>query len=244
MRHLWREEASQYKREGYCIARGILPKTLVLQVFSDMHSLVAQQLKRHGLPCTAGNNAEDVHRDLQTLFARDLKAYLATLTLYAKLVSLYELYMHSNIRAFVAAIGIDFPVFQTAPVLHLMSHALKVPNGYQGFGAHQDWPTLQGSLDTVTVWIPFVDVDRNLYTIDIIPGSHKGGLYPYARRDHIFEVDPSHYNPDDFRSMEAARGDVVFMSSFAIHRSSTRGDERLRVSTSMRYENAAEPNFI
>src|SRR5216683_306471 len=124
MRHLWREEASQYKREGYCIARGILPKTLVLQVFSDMHSLVAQQLKRHGLPCTAGNNAEDVHRDLQTLFARDLKAYL----------------------------------------------------------------------DTLTLWVPFVDVDRNLFTMDVIPGSHKGGLYSYKRRNHIFEVDPEHYD--------------------------------------------------
>jgi ectoine hydroxylase-related dioxygenase (phytanoyl-CoA dioxygenase family) len=94
------------------------------------------------------------------------------------------------------------------------------------------------------VWIPFVDVDRDLFTMDIIPGSHKGGLYPYTRRDHIFEVDPGHYNPDGFVPMETARGDVVFMSSFSVHRSSTQGDDRLRVSTSMRYENASERYFI
>jgi Phytanoyl-CoA dioxygenase (PhyH) len=239
-----RDAVAQYRRDGYYVARRIVPPDLIDAVFFDMHRLVTQQLRRMGLPRSNGKTSEDVHADLRGLFANDLKTYLATLTLCAKLASLHELYVHPGIRAFTAAIGIDFPVFQTAPVLHLMSKSLKIPGGYQGFGAHQDWPTLQGSLDTVTVWVPFVDIDRNLYTMDIIPGSHKGGLYPYARRDHIFEVDPGHYNPDDFRSIEAARGDVVFMSSFAIHRSSTRGDERLRVSTSMRYENAAEPNFI
>ena len=69
-----------------------------------------------------------------------------------------------------------------------------------------------------------------------------GGGHP--RRDHIFEVDPAHYDAEGFVPVEAARGDVVFMSSFAVHRSGTRGDERLRVATSMRYENAAEPHFI
>jgi Phytanoyl-CoA dioxygenase (PhyH) len=240
----WQESAAQYKEHGYTIARGIVPVAAVDRVFSDMHRLAVQQLDRFGLPVSGGDSPEAVHRDLQSLFNKDLRAYLATLTLCAKLTSLYDLYMHPGIRAFVSAIGIDFPVFQTAPVLHLMSHALKVPNGYQGFGAHQDWPTLQGGLDTVTIWIPFVDVDRDLFTMDVIPGSHKGGLYPYKRRDHIFEVDPEYYDPGDFRPIEACRGDVVFMTSFSIHRSSTHGDNRLRVSTSMRYENAAEPYFI
>jgi len=92
--------------------------------------------------------------------------------------------------------------------MHVMSKSLKVPGGYQGFGSHQDWPTLQGSLDTVTVWIPFVDVDRDRFTLEIVPGSHTGGLYPYARRDHIFEVDPAHYDAEGFVPVEAARGDV------------------------------------
>ena len=236
--------AAQYRRQGYHIARQIVPRALIDRVFADMHRLAAQQLGRLGLPASQGETAEAVHGDLRQLFARDLPAYLATLTLCAKLVSLYELYLHPNIRAFAESVGVGFPVFQTAPVMHVMSKSLKVPGGYQGFGSHQDWPTLQGSLDTVTVWIPFVDVDRDRFTLEIVPGSHTGGLYPYARRDHIFEVDPAHYDAEGFVPVEAARGDVGFMSSFAVHRSGTRGDERLRVATSMRYENAAEPHFI
>lgn len=236
--------ASQYRQEGYYVARQIVPRAQAEAVFSDMHRLVAQQLKRFGLPCTKGESSEEVHTDLKTLFNHDVKAYLATLTLCAKLVSLYELYTHPNVRAFVEAIGITFPVFQTAPVMHLMSKSLKVPNGYQGFGAHQDWPTLQGSLDTVTLWVPFVEVDSDLFTLDIIPRSHNKGLLPYARNAHIFEVDPKCYDEKDYVPMEAVPGDIVFMSCMAIHRSSLKGDDRLRVSTSFRYENAAESHFI
>jgi len=238
------DSAVRYRREGFLVARQMVPREQIERVFSDMHRLVVQQLLRFGLPHGSGETPEAVHQDLRRLFTQDLKTYLATLALCAKLASLHELYLHPNIRGFARAIGIEFPVFQTAPVMHLMSKSLRIPGGYQGFGAHQDWPTLQGSLDTVTVWIPFVDIDQNLFTLDIIPRSHTDGLKPYARHDHIFEVDPNSYDAADFQSVEANKGDVVFMSSFAIHRSSLRGDDRLRISTSMRYENAAEAHFI
>jgi hypothetical protein len=238
------DPAARYRREGFFVARQMVPPAQVDSIFSDMHRLTVQQLKRFGLPHGNGATHEAAHQDLRQLFTHDLQTYLATLALCAKLASLHELYLHPAIRTFSRDIGIDFPVFQTAPVMHLMSKSLRVPGGYQGFGAHQDWPTLQGSLDTVTVWIPFVDIDRDLFTLDIIPRSHSDGLRRYSRRDHIFEVDPGAYSADDFRSVEATRGDVVFMSSFAIHRSSLKGDDRLRVSTSMRYENASEPHFI
>ncbi len=236
--------ATEYKTQGFFIARGILPKARVEAVFADMHGLVAQQLQHRGLPISRAESVESVHQDLQALFNCDLTAYIATLTLCAKLTSLWELYLHPQVRAQIAAIGIVTPVFQTAPVLHLMSRALQIPNGYHGVGVHQDWPTLQGGLDTVTLWMPFVDVDRNRFTMEVIPRSHLGGLYPYARREHIFEVDPNYYREDDFVPIEACCGDVVFMSSFTLHRSGNQGDERLRLATSMRYENAVEPHFI
>jgi ectoine hydroxylase-related dioxygenase (phytanoyl-CoA dioxygenase family) len=238
------QSAAQYRHDGYLIARQILPCASVERVFAHMHRLAAQQLARLGRPATAGDSAAAVHEDLKLLFASDLKAYIATLTLCAKLLSLYELYLHPRIRSITEAIGISFAVFQTAPCMHVMSNSLRIPGGYHGFGAHQDWPTLQGSLDTVTVWIPFVEVDRNRFTLEIVPHTHNRGLYPCIRRDHIFEVDPDQYDADGFVPVEAAPGDVVFMSSFAIHRSGTRGDDGLRVATSMRYENAAEPHFI
>ena len=238
------DEAAQYRKNGYFIARQMLPVDQVLRVRSEMHLLVQQQLEFLGLPCEGTASPEALHADLKTLFNGNLKTYLAVLTLCAKLMSLYELYMCPEVKKFTKAIGLSLPVFQTAPVMHAMSTALKVPDGYHGLGAHQDWPTLQGGLDTVTLWLPFVDVDRNLYPLELIPGSHEGGLHPYSRKEHIFEVDPEHYDPTAFIPAEVSVGDIVFMSSFTIHKTSTNGDSRLRLATSWRYENGSEPNFI
>jgi len=237
-------DLKNYKNEGFCIARGLLPRLQVEHVFSDMHKLVKQQLKHRSLPSCNTSSPSDMHHDLHCLFQCDLAAYIATLTICGKLVSLFDLYLHHNVRTFAAELGINFPVFQTTPVVHLMANDLNIPNGYHGVGAHQDWPTLQGSLDTVTIWIPFVPVDANLFTLEIIPESHKHGLLPYTRQANIFEVDSNCYDPAKFLAIEAEPGDVVFMSTFAIHRSSTTGDDRLRLATSMRYENAGEPHFI
>ena len=39
-------------------------------------------------------------------------------------------------------------------------------------------------------------------------------------------------------------GDVIFMSNFTVHRSSKKGDNRLRMACSTRYDNANEEAFI
>jgi hypothetical protein len=240
----WQNATDQYKSDGYLIAKGLLPRAQVLQVQADMRQLVQQQLRLRKLTPSADSGPLAWHGDLQALFHADRSAYIATLTLCAKLTSLWDLYLDRRVRELVSALGIAFPVFQTTPVLHLMSHALKIPNGYHGIGVHQDWPTLQGSLDTITLWIPFVDVDRNLFPLEVIPASHRRGLYPFTRTDHIFEVTQESYDSNNFVPLEARCGDVVFMSSFTLHRSGTQGDDRLRVATSFRYENAAEREFI
>ena len=58
------------------------------------------------------------------------------------------------------------------------------------------------------------------------------------------EVDPAHYDERDFVRIAAERGDVLFFSSFLIHRSGQHGREGVRLSISARYENAAETTFI
>ncbi len=235
---------TQYKRNGYYIARQLLPEPSVKRVFSDIHHLAVQQLHHYGLPYHDEHTRETLHSDLQALFTKDIKTYLATLTLTSKLISLYGLFMEPALLDFIKYLGLSIPVWQTGPIVHLMSTALKIPGGYYGFGLHQDWPSQQGGLDGVTVWIPLADVDRKMFTMEVIPGSHLQGLYPSTKNDQILEINPAFYDENALVPIEAKRGDVVFMSAFMLHRSSTVGDERLRLSTSIRFENAAEPHFI
>lgn len=238
------EATARYKREGFLIAKGLLPEAEVARVFADMHILASQQLGHFGLPVSSGNSVEDVHRDLQALLARDTKTYLATLSLASRLASFLDLFLHPAIRAAVSALGPQLHMLQTGPILHLMSPSLKIPGGYDGFSMHQDWPSQQGGLDGVTVWIPLVDVEREMHTMELIPRSHTRGLYPDTLSEHIREIDPASYDENDLIRIEAQRGDVVFFSAFLLHRSCRTGDGRLRVAASVRYENAGEAHFI
>jgi ectoine hydroxylase-related dioxygenase (phytanoyl-CoA dioxygenase family) len=130
-------------------------------------------------------------------------------------------------------------------VVHIQADCLRIPNGYFGLAAHQDFPSVQGSLDGFVVWIPLVDIDKERYPLEVIPESHKEGVLPSIENsDSILEINPGIYNESDFISVECEIGDVVFMSNFTVHRSSQHGNDKLRLACSTRYDNANEKTFI
>jgi len=233
-----------YRGNGYFIARNILPQEDVLATLEDMHRVFRQQLDFLGIRSSSDSGERALHEDMAKLLGASVDRYLASLRLCARLFRLHALFMHERVRTLAASLGASFPVFQTSPVFHVMSADLRIPGGYYGYGVHQDWPALQSGLDTVNVWLPFVDVDGKNYTLDIIPGSHLGGLYAGEMGSNAFEIDPGQYKEGDFSPVCAGPGDALLMSVFLVHRSSTKGGNRVRIASSMRYENAADPYFI
>lgn len=128
--------------------------------------------------------------------------------------------------------------------MHIQADSLKIPNGYFGLVAHQDFPSVQGSLDGFVVWIPLVDIDANKYPLEVIPRSHKNGVLPSIENSSSsWEIKPECYNESDFVPATCEVGDVIFMSNFTVHRSSQNGDDRLRLACSTRYDNADEETF-
>lgn len=233
-----------YRKQGYYQAKNLLPISVVSQFVMDLNTIISQQLSHFKLSIEKGDDSSVLFSNMKQLFAHQQTAYLASLRLGAKLFSLQSLMMHPEILDITQKLGIALAAFQTTPVLHVMSPALKIPEGYYGFGVHQDWTALQSGLDTLTTWVPFVSVDKNCYPLQLIPGSHLQGLLPGKQGDHIVEVDARYYDEDAFISIEAEPGDVIFMSNFTVHRSGQQGDARLRLAASTRYENASEATFI
>lgn len=112
-------------------------------------------------------------------------------------------------------------------------------------GAYQDFPSVQGSLDGFVIWIPLVDIDENRFPLEVILGSHKNGILPsFENNGSAWEVKPECYEESDFIPAVCEVGDVVFMSNLTVHRSSQKGDDRLRLARSTRYDNTDEKSFI
>lgn len=190
------------------------------------------------------NNVNDTTYDLLLkLFNKDIDRYLSTLRLSSKLISVTELVNCDEIKLFSKKNGVNIPVMQTKPVLHLIGDNLNIPGGYNGVGVHQDWSTLQSSLNTMVVWIPLLDVNENNYTLDVLPKSHLNGLMSGSLNSNYTEIDSSLYNNNDFVSLDIKKGQIVLMSSFLVHRSNMNG-KGYRISISSRIEDAAEPTFV
>lgn len=134
---------------------------------------------------------------------------------------------------------IDRPSMVGLPVLHAMSPRLKIPDGYYGAAAHQDWPSVQGGLDMVTVWIALTDAGIGNFPLEVIPGSHKRGLREGKPNGSVLEVEA---DDKDFIPIECEAGDVVFLSGFTVHR--TGNGTGFRLAVSQRFDNATEPSFI
>jgi ectoine hydroxylase-related dioxygenase (phytanoyl-CoA dioxygenase family) len=232
-----------YRRDGYCAVRGLLPRAEVEAVLEETDRLFALQLRRLGRRTAPFEGEATVRANMEALLAADVKAYLAAARHAAKLVSLQRLVSSEAIADLVAAFGISTPTMPTAPVVHIMCDTLKIPGGYFGINPHQDWPSIQGGLDTMTMWVPLMDIDATRFPVEVIPGSHLRGLWDGEIADNALEIRKG-FVENDFIPVPAARGDAVVFTGFTVHRTSLRGCHGLRIASSTRYENSAEPTFV
>lgn len=235
-----------YKQNGYYIAKDVFTKqsSQLMTILQEIDTIIVQQLQRFHVHYAASSDKELIYQHMAKLLSLDSEAYLASLKLCAQLFSVQSLLMAPQLINILKSFGIALPCIPTTPVLHVLGDDLKIPGGYYGIGVHQDWPSLQASLDAIVIWIPLMTVTKDNFPVEILPGSHLAGLYPGKPVEHLYEIDASLYNENDFIPAEVALGDVLFMSSFLLHRSGVEGKSGFRMACSNRYENASEKTFI
>lgn len=236
-------ELNDYKANGFLIAKGLLDKESIEKVCSSIAKTFLNQF-----PESRQCSENDMFSAMQALYSYDIERYKKTAGGLWRKFDVYEL-MHDQ-----RIIGLLNNVFgwkdlfiPGGQVVHIMAHELKIPDGYFGLVPHQDFPSVQGSLDGVVVWLPLVDVDMNNFPLQVIPGSHKRGLLPTMQNlgNTTYEISPEQYQDEDFISVEVNAGDVIFMSMFTVHRSSINGTlGRYRLALSTRFDNADEKTFI
>jgi hypothetical protein len=236
-------DLEKFNREGFYISKNLLPLTDTQMLLSEIYQLFHLQLSRFK-PNLEKNNPENLYTEMQQLLQLDVESYLGAAKRCAKLVTLQRYLSHPNIIRSLDYLKIQLPTIVTEPVLHISSDKLKIPGGYAGFDTHQDWPSIQGSLDCVVVWAPLVRVNKINFPLQVIPESHKQGMLTGKTTSNLYEVDSSLYDKNNFISIEAQPGDVIFMSSWTLHRTGTENCHGFRVSCSSRYDNSTEPYFI
>ena len=239
-----RVDREAFLAEGYVVVRGLLDSRLLEIINAEMGELFAIQLRRLGLPVTDGGGREAFLENAVRLLRADVATYISTARLTQMLPSANQLMISEPMVELARALGVSFPVISTRVSNHIMSDALKIPGGYHKSPAHQDWRSMQGSLDSIVLWVPTTPVTNRSHPLEVVPRSHLLGLLDTV--DHIMTptVSDPRVSDDAYVSLEMQPGDVVAFSTFMVHRTGERGDGTVRIAFSGRFNNAEEPAYV
>jgi phytanoyl-CoA dioxygenase PhyH len=233
----------QFKEQGYALARGFFQKEEVEQVRTAAKSVFLTQLLRHGMLNSNNPTEEEFEAKLFAYFNEHLQEFINCGKQIQHLVSLHRLSLDKRIEQVLRNdFGMQFPNVSTRPVLYFNSRFLATDEAYWRVFPHQDWRSMQGSLDSVVVWVALADIDIELGALQVVPGSHQLGLLTTKVVNSFGKVEC--FGDDDFLSVEVRQGDALFFSSFLVHRSGVNTTESIRWSCHFRYNNLAEKTFI
>lgn len=232
-----------YRRQGFILIKKLFHGAEIDGIRAEAKDIFFKQMQRLHLVSSAPPSERDFEAGMHRLFAADIQAFANCGKQAQHLISLHRLSLDVRITDRLSELGLGFPNISTRPVLYFNAERLAKKEVYWRLSAHQDWRSMQGSLDSVVVWLPLVDLNRDLGALEVLPGSHTGGLRDADLKDGYGQMrDP--IGDTDFVPVEIERGDGLFFSSFLVHRSGTNITESIRWSCHFRYNNLHEPTFI
>lgn len=236
-----------YKKNGYLYLKNFFSKEEIRKVLDDAKGVFLRQFieKKYIPKCSLEDISDDMFNDfLFKLFEEDLECLSYSGKQVQHLISLHTLSLSDKVIALLKEMGVETPIISTRPVLYFNHPKLAKKKVFHTIDAHQDWRSMQGSLNSVVIWIPLVDIDKDLGALDILPGSHLDGL----RTDHIENgfgmVSMNQEEKDKLISVEVEIGDALIFSSFLIHQSGNNITNKPRWSCHFRYNDLDDSSFI
>jgi len=240
------EQRKFFNENGYLLLKDFLPKEAVNAVLRDAKNIFLRQFIEKGYTpkCTLESLPESQFNSfLYRLFEEDFECLSNCGKQAQHLISLHSLSLHENIIGLLGEMGLVAPVISTRPVMFFNHPKLAKQKVFYKVDAHQDWRSMQGSLNAVVIWIPLIDINAELGALEILPGSHRDGL----RTDHIEQgfgmVSLTDAENDRMLSIEVKTGDALLFSSFLIHQSGENVTDNPRWSCHFRYNDLEDPTF-
>lgn len=234
---------SQYIADGYIVVRNFFTKEEVKAIFDEARGVFAYQIDRVLGTKVDINNQEEFEKGMYDFFQKDFDAFVNTGKQVQHLVSLHRLGTDSRITDLLKTLGLSYPIIAVRPAMMFNSRNLAKKQDYWKLGAHQDWRGGQGSLDSVVMWFPLVDCDTDLGGLQVLPGSHKRGLYAGTDVDYISSIQEE-LPEDQFKQLELEAGDILVFSTFTVHRSGTNVTPNIRWTSQFRFNNLEESTFV
>lgn len=237
---LEQDQVESFQKNGFLLLNGFIHSANIAQLCFEVRDLFTPALMHHGI-AKAKPSWDELDGMLYQLFEQQPAAFINCAKHAQHLFALWELACSRNLRTTMLDLGLELPTICTRPVFFFNNPKLAKDPIYHTVPAHQDWASMEGSQDSVVIWIPLCDVPKNLGALEVVPGSHKDGLIT-DRYEHGFGL-VDRYGDEDFVSVETEAGDALIFSSYLVHRSGKNVTDRVRWSCHFRYNNIKHPEY-
>src|SRR4051812_17745904 len=235
-------ERQFYDANGYVHLRAFFDKEVVERVRKDARAVFVSQMRHRGLLPVRDVSEKEFEAALYQFFREDTEGFINSGKTCQHLVSLHRLALGDHLIEKLRDFGIERPNVCTRPVMFFNSPHLAKSESYYKAPPHQDWRSMQGSLNAMVVWVPLIDITKDLGALEIVPGSHLAGLLDSVEDDWYRTVKGT--TDDQYVPVEVEAGDALFFSAFLLHRSGDNTTDSIRWSCHFRYNDLDEQTFI
>jgi ectoine hydroxylase-related dioxygenase (phytanoyl-CoA dioxygenase family) len=235
------QKNNNFEQNGYAIFKSIFDKAEINNAIESLLFCFNSQLEYLELQKTSS-----LYDAMKSLHSEDIQRFKGVSSSLWRNIDIYNLLHHTKIQNILKyELGYQKTSVAGGQVVHFQSKQMITPGGYFGLPAHQDFPSVNGSLDGVIVWIPLLENTNCEFPLQLIPGSHKNGVYATIDSgDKPWEIKPELYLDNEFVSLNCELGDLVVMSTFTVHRSGQEGGDGLKLACSSRFDNLGESSFV
>ncbi|HME70395.1 MAG TPA: phytanoyl-CoA dioxygenase family protein [Myxococcota bacterium] len=205
------ELKERFRRDGFVVAPDLLDGALLDRVTPAIDAAVARRTQAARPPAER---------------SRYEQSFLQCINLWEDTPEVRSLTFHPGVAETAASL-------LEAPAVRLWhDQALYKEAGGRETDAHQDqpyWP--MNETDTVTAWVPLVDVDEEVGCMGYVPGSHRVGLRKFV---NIFLGEPYGILSDPALNgaqpvfVPTRRGSVAFHHGLTVHLAKANRSDRIR----------------
>lgn len=232
-----------YRQNGFLILRGFLDTTEVDKLYKEAKHTFAVQIKRAlGIDIDT-DDRDSFEKAMFDFFNKDFDSFIGTGKNVQHSLSLYRLNTDQRFVSLLQTLGLQSPCIGVKPAMQFNSRFLSKGGTHWKLGAHQDWRSGQGSLDSIVVWFPLVPCNHELGVLQLVPGSHKHGLMEATGVSYEGSLQAD-YPDEAYIEENLYPGDVLVFSSLLVHRSGNNITNNIRWSVQYRFNNLDEPTFI
>tara|TARA_Y100000768_G_C23891029_1_gene640139 strand:+ start:286 stop:1101 length:816 start_codon:yes stop_codon:yes gene_type:complete len=236
------KKKEDFNDKGFIIYSKFFDKKKIDKIYNDSKNIYKTQMIKLNIINNKNISNEEFEHSIKILFNEHFQIFINCGKQCQHLINLWKLSLDEKLIDFLKILGIKNPHISTRPVLFSNSKHISKNKINHTVPPHQDWASMQGSINSIVVWIPLIDINQELGSIKLVPKSHKEGLLSKEKEDSFGLV--KNYKETDFISFDVKQGDIILFNSFLVHKSGNNITDNIRWSCHMRYNDLDDTSFI